>query len=230
MNDDVPDAEPGVDEVEGAHRALLALFPAVFAKAVIEASPPARQDLIRKFAHSPLLDWDTIQRVLGLAASSQREGAAESELLLSSAKQLLRVVIAECTDKAKNGISIQYSFRGEIVSSTGHVLNEGVTELFTKHVMSEYIKKDPSIMEGLDRERVEEFLEQGPYTIETKLAEALVAMVGEKTVGKAYFGDVGDLEALMRAVDERVGEGEFVELLQAADSADWRTAFGILKR
>jgi len=228
MSDEVTDSDPNIDDIEGARGAMLALFPAIFAKAVLEASANDRQELIRKFAHSPLLDWRTVQRVLGLAASSQSDAATDSQLLLVSAKQLLRVVIAERTDKAKNGISIQHSFNGEIVSSTGHALNEGVTQLFTNRVMLEYIDRDPSILNGVDRTRIDDLFAAGPYTIETKLAQTLIAMVGEKTVGKAYFGGVADLEALMLAVDERVGAGAFLKLLQAADCADWRAAFGVL--
>jgi hypothetical protein len=228
MSDEVADSDPAVDEIEGARGAMLALFPAIFAKAVLEASANDRQELIRKFAHSPLLDWHTVQRVLGLAASSQSDAATDSQLLLASAKQLLRVVIAERTEKAKNEISVQYSFNGEVVSSMGHALNEGVTHLYTNRVMSEYIDKDSSILGGVDATGIEELLASAAYTIETKLAQALVAIVGEKTVGKAYFGGVADLEALMLAVDERVGAGTFLKLLHAADCADWRAAFGVL--
>lgn len=196
---------------------------AIFTKAILDARAEERPELVRQFAHSPVLDLPSIQRLFAITLESE----VETEVLRKSARQLLSVVVAERANKVKNGISIQYVFDGQTIGSIGQALNEGITQRFTIQAMRKLVDENPDLLKN--DESPPPAANSKPYAIEVKLADAVVALVGEDFVGRGYFGGLDNLEELFAAVDAQLGEGALVKLMQAADRADWRSALQILK-
>ncbi len=152
-NDRPPDDPRDESSEAGARQFLTQFFPVIFEKAVLEANAGDRPSIIRHFAHGPLLDYAAIQHLFALAAEVRvvENRIADADVLLNSAKELLSVVVAERAEKVKNGLSIQYVFKGEVIASIGHALNEGVTEWFTSKSMKKLVDRVPELKAEAER-------------------------------------------------------------------------------
>jgi hypothetical protein len=206
------------------------LFPAIFVKAIMEAeSDNERQELAESFG-GRLDDYDSIKDLFYMIADIQyREKREEdAKILLKYAKVTSNSFLHQKTQKVKNGLSLQYMFNGKVIASIGHALNEGFTERTGRSVMDKYVEQVPSFTTPEEYERFKEYV-KGRYLLEVKFADKLVDMFGEQLVGRAYFGDFDDLESLMRAVDERLGEKAYVQLLLLSDAGEWREVFSLLR-
>lgn len=227
------DRDEGISsEEESTRHFLLWSFPYIFENAILKAKNDVeRQQLAEQFGGGPVVDFESLKKLLGYVAYIEREEKREkdSQVLFKYANIAMKVFLQARTQKVKNGLSIQYLFNGEVIASIGHALSEGFTEWTTQ-------KSTPKIVEKL--KEMDLFNEvakhslgnkNGTYLLEVKFADRLVNLVGEQLLGKAYFGDVDDLENLARAVDEKLGEGTFMRLLQLSDDGNWREVFWLLK-
>ena len=229
-NDDaIPEAEPDPEEVDAAGFVLKMFFPVMFEEAILGASEMQRGDVVREFAFSPLIDWESAQSLFSLADYIRDSGRVDdAAIVLACAKQLLRTILDERSEYHKNGISVQHFFLGTMVSSIGHALNEGFTEYLAKESLDELIATFPDFAE--EARQNPEVLHDGTYSLELRLASELVGVVGREAVSHAYFGTLDHFATLRTRTDSILGKGAFTHLLHASDRGDWREAFRIVKR
>ena len=221
------------EEEESARHFLLQSFPYIFEKTILEAKNDVeRQQLAEQFGRSPVLDFESLKKLLGYISYIEQEEKREkdSQILLKYAKIAMNAFLQARTQKVKSGLSIQHMFDGEVIASIGHALNEGFTEWITRKAIPKIVEKlkKMDLFNEADYKHTLES-EKGTYLLEVKFADKLVALVGEQVVEKACFGDLNDLENLARAVDEKLGDGAFIRLLQLSDDGNWGEVFRLLK-
>jgi hypothetical protein len=210
-------------EEEEAHKNfLLFSFPYIFEESILKAKNDVeRRELAEKFGNSPIIDFDSLKKLLGYIRYMEQEQKREedSQVLLKYAKISMNTFLEEKTQKLKQGLSIQYLFNETVIASMGQALNEGFTEWINRKLTFE---NDPDYKYILEKEK-------GTYFFEVKFADKLVTLVGEKLLGRAYFNSIDDLNNLIETVDEKLGEGTFIRLIQLSDNGNWQEVFHLLK-
>lgn len=227
-----PDDSEQLEATDPVASLLKRMGPVIFIRAVESAHDEhERRDYAHAFARSPLTDFKTIETTMKFAVEhdsiAQQEGEAERKIeILPYAKASMNTFLAERTDKTKSGLMFQYMYEGRVIISVGHALNEGVTEMLTHEVMTEYGSKSNPKEEA----DIEAYLDaNGTYLIEVKAANLLCERMRKKVVLGAYFGGMDKYQVLAQAVDEALGKGAWMQLLHLTDSGEWMPAFQILR-
>lgn len=235
--DSSSDATGTDEELEAAGRSFLKrISHIIFGEGILRASSDEeREDFAKKYAHSPNLDWEEVQEIIRYCdwADRERAGKGERPLLITYSKIFLNTVLRERTERAKSGISILTTFNGKIVGTIGQVLNEGVTEMSSSRMVRKMAKERPDLGEEfrLLADLPEDYtFGDGAYHLAVKAAEHLEALVGERTLMRAYFGDFESLLELAEEFDGQCGQGMFLELLSLTDKGLWKEAFTMLHR
>ena len=227
---DTQEPAPAEDGARALDGFLKRFAPIIFERAILSApSDDERGELAHKMALSPRTDWNTVIELLRYATyvrfSEKRE--EDAAILLTYAKVTSNAFLDQRTDKAKLGISIQYSFEGEIIATIGQALNEGITEYFTHEIVDRYVEADPDFASP---QEIAEFRErfESPYAIELLVTKKLIAEFGELVVGRANFGGMDELNEFRKLFDNRYGEGAFINLLLLSDAGEWMQVFALL--
>ena len=122
----------------------------------------------------------------------------------------LKLNSANVEDALHEGVHLNSS--AQFQRSFGHAFNEGVTEYFSEKVLAE---------QGLSGGKA--------YRDEMKLADGLVALLGEDQVGRAYFqGDLTAYKTIIKALGNNVPSWR--HKIVSKDPADWEAASAQLKQ